>query len=411
MNKQEIRKLIKKWKHENDFDAYTILYNMKNYSNCIVTNKPIVYPNTQIRYSNKSGMHFLNGNPSIFKTVNGTKYYLQVGYDGMIEVFGDEYKNVKNYGRLFNTLNKFTIFAFQISSEDADIEHKKSALTKENFIGKYGEDVGLKKWEEYKKKQAYSNTFEYKQKKYGWNKEKFKEYNNSRSVTKEHLIKRHGEFEGIRMWEEYKKKQSYTNTLEYFKNKYGDEEGENIYNNINKRKSHSYNGFLLRYKDPIIAEQKFIEFHNTVIRNRHKKYGYTFRSKIADELFSILTHKLLSLGYKEIYTGEYSEEWFIYDKTAKKITFLDFFLQETGKVIEFNGDYWHANPKIYNENEILKYPDGNKKVKDIWEKDNKKINNILKIPYINDVLVVWQKDYTENKQKIIEKCMSFLLMK
>ena len=34
----------------------------------------------------------------------------------------------------------------------------------------------------------------------------------------------------------------------------------------------------------------------------------------------------------------------------KKIAKLDYELNR--KVIEFNGDYWHANPKLYDENDV-----------------------------------------------------------
>jgi len=67
-------------------------------------------------------------------------------------------------------------------TESSEIK-KQRVNTLDNMIRKYGEVEGKVKWDNYRKKQAESNTFEYKQKKYGWTKEQFDEYNKSRGVS------------------------------------------------------------------------------------------------------------------------------------------------------------------------------------------------------------------------------------
>ena len=59
--------------------------------------------------------------------------------------------------------------------------------------------------------------------------EEFKEYNKSRSSTKELFIKRHGKEVGTKMWEEYCERQRYTTSLEYFIKEYGEEDGYKKY--------------------------------------------------------------------------------------------------------------------------------------------------------------------------------------
>ena len=60
-------------------------------------------------------------------------------------------------------------------------------------------------------------------------------------------------------------------------------------------------------------------------------------------------------------------------------------------IIEINGDYWHANPKKYNENDEIKFPHiGYKKVKDIWELDKKYINHAKKCGFT--VFEIWESD-------------------
>ena len=114
---------------------------------------------------------------------------------------------------------------------------KSTAITRDNLIKKYGVLDGAARWEQYKKKQAASNSFEYKKEKYGWTREKFDEYNSSRAQTLEKMIQRHGEFAGATKWEEYCIRQAYTNTKDYFIEKYGVEQGTRKFLEINHKKS------------------------------------------------------------------------------------------------------------------------------------------------------------------------------
>ena len=107
------------------------------------------------------------------------------------------------------------------------------------MVKKYGEEKGLEKWNSYCQKQAITNTFEYKQEKYGWTKEQFDEFNKNRAVTLELCIERHGEKEGKKLWEEYCERQCYTTSLEYMINEYGEEEGTKKYNNFAESRAQS----------------------------------------------------------------------------------------------------------------------------------------------------------------------------
>ena len=102
---------------------------------------------------------------------------------------------------------------------------KRTAVTKENLIIKYGEHDGLLRWDSYRKKQSISNSLEYKQEKFGWSTTNFDEFNKSRSVTLLNSIARHGEELGAIKWDEYCERQRYTTTKEYFVSTYGNEDG------------------------------------------------------------------------------------------------------------------------------------------------------------------------------------------
>lgn len=84
--------------------------------------------------------------------------------------------------------------------------------------------------------------------------------------------------------------------------------------------------------------------------------------------------------------------WFIYD------------LNVNNKIIEYNGDFWHCNPKLYNSEYF------NPRVKlsaaDIWIKDKAKIDFAIEQGY--EVFVIWEQDYKKDKQGTIDKCIKFL---
>ena len=77
------------------------------------------------------------------------------------------------------------------------------AFTKYTCFLKNGKEKGLEKWNNYCNFQAEKNTKSYKMKHKGMTSEEIDEYNKSRAVTKENLIKKHGEDEGLKIWKRY----------------------------------------------------------------------------------------------------------------------------------------------------------------------------------------------------------------
>lgn len=243
----------------------------------------------------------------------------------------------------------------------------KFGITKEKMIIKHGLVEGTKKWDSYCQKQAETNSLEYKSKKYGMTEDEFKEYNSSRAVTKENLIKRHGLELGTEKWNEYVERQSYAGCkLEYFIEKYGEIDG--------KIKWDSY------------------------IENKRK-------SLIAQSLFNILYEKISELDQKNCYYYDLNDEIKItVNKISKK---FDFCIINKKFIIEFNGDVYHANP-IYNKaDDIVKYaPKSLITASEIWKRDEQKIKFAEDAGY--KVLVVWESEYKENKEKVINDLLEVI---
>lgn len=264
---------------------------------------------------------------------------------------------------------------------------KLSAITLENLTKKYGETEGQQRWNLYREKQAYTNSFEYKKEKYGWTKEQFDKYNSSRAQTLEKMIERHGEIEGVNKWQAYCERQAYTNTKNYFIEQYGPEKGYQKYLEVNKNKSVG-NPKVLAEKMSITVEEA-----TDIIIKRHKNL---FSSKLEKEFTELLEEKVGKLE-NTTFSNPFGKWSHILD------TYVIYDIKHKDCIIEFNGDYWHANPKLYNDDATIR---GNL-AKDIRKRD------ALKLKTVEDqgfkTLVVWESDFINNKNEIINKVAEWIL--
>ena len=77
------------------------------------------------------------------------------------------------------------------------------------------------------------------------------------------------------------------------------------------------------------------------------------------------------------------------------------------RIIEFNGDFYHANPELYEANSIITISKKKiKSAKQIWKADEFKIKKLKELGY--EILIIWERDINLNKEKIINKCIKFL---
>lgn len=299
---------------------------------------------------------------------------------------------IEKYGLIRRGLStEQYMYAHQVSYDDALKRNKKFiSASKDSFTRRYGEEEGAKKWDEYRDFQAKKNTFEYKQEKYGITREEFNKFNKLRATTLENFINRYGEDIGCKKWDEYCKVQAYAgSTLTYFEKKFGHEEGVKKWNEINYLKSHSKDVFIIKY-----GEEDGIKRWNNYIQRKSVPY-----SKISQKLFWYIYDILPDALKQKCYFAELNNEFGInYNNNYFK---YDFVISSIKLCIEFNGDFWHANPKIYKENEIIKFNSTTQfVVKDIWEKDIVKNNLIINHGY--NILIIWESDYINFKDNIIK---------
>jgi len=274
-----------------------------------------------------------------------------------------------------------------------------SGVTLDLMISRYGTEEGNRRWEVYVNRQSETNTFEYKQKKYGWNKEQFNEYNNSRAVTESNLKNKHGNEKGTDVWNKYKTRQAYAGcTLEYFIEKLGEVDGKEFYLNLNKKKAHSLEKFIKKYGE-VEGEDRFIKMYSD-----RKLPDFTISKP-----HTLFLNLLLPLIPEEwiYHEGIGGKEFHHWNPILKKNYFYDFVITYPFKaLIEFNGDFFHANPKMYDADDIVKIPKNYKPAKDIWEYDKHKTDLLINKGY--KCKIVWEGEFKSNPDKIVNECINWL---
>lgn len=109
-------------------------------------------------------------------------------------------------------------------------------------------------------------------------------------------------------------------------------------------------------------------------------------TKFYDELSDITS-------YLEKITIHYNKHWFFPDITD----------QRAGIIIEFYGDYFHANPNKYKSTDVFYH---NKTAQQIWDYDEKRQGELESIGY--HVIIIWEQDYKNNKEGIFQRLNELL---
>jgi hypothetical protein len=159
-------------------------------------------------------------------------------------------------------------------------------------------------------------------------------------------------------------------------------------NQINKSKGRTYKQ---------LVEEKGVDVANNIIKARTQ---YNNRSsKEANDFFKELDELIGSKSKLSITEYKCPEKNIIIDNN---LFFLDYVIGNI--VIEYNGSFWHADKRLFNETEW--HPGTKKTVSEIWEQDKKKVDLLKKNQY--NVLVIWSYDVACNRKKELLKCKDFI---
>lgn len=158
------------------------------------------------------------------------------------------------------------------------------------------------------------------------------------------------------------------------------------------------------------GEEKGLEIFNkrqekwqeSLLKNGNIKGGY---SKISQECFNyIIENNICNFGNLEnIQYATKNSEYAIQYKG--KNWCYDFTDLNHNKIIEFNGDVYHANPEFFDKDDYPHPYNKTEKSKHIWARDKGKLKIANKFGF--DVLTIWEYDWKHRKEQVIQQIQNF----
>jgi very-short-patch-repair endonuclease len=85
---------------------------------------------------------------------------------------------------------------------------------------------------------------------------------------------------------------------------------------------------------------------------------------------------------------------------------VDFMNERLGIIVEFFGDYWHCHPDFYKKSYI--HDTNGKSAGEIWAADKKRLQRLKELTGF-EVLVVWERDWMNNKEAEKERLRAVVL--
>lgn len=136
--------------------------------------------------------------------------------------------------------------------------------------------------------------------------------------------------------------------------------------------------------------------------NKKKLLNNSGYSKQSQDLFWNIHKEFIAHNIK--FQELSNSEIIMYNKDINAIYKFDYVDFTNKKIIEYNGDFWHCNPILYNENyfNVVKQ----KTAKEIWEYDKHKNQYIINKGY--DLLVIWEYDFKHDRENTIQRCIDFI---
>ena len=89
------------------------------------------------------------------------------------------------------------------------------------------------------------------------------------------------------------------------------------------------------------------------------------------------------------------------EECGNKIYSLDCYFKVFNIDIEFNGDIFHGNPRLFKEDDKCNPFEPDLTVGEMWKSDENRKNQLKKYHDI-DILVIWEYDYCKNEEWTIE---------
>ena len=337
--------------------------------------------------------------------IEGKKRYDQ--YCSTLSIVRSKEYFIKQYGEI-EGIKKFD-----------DIQ-KKKLMSLDGFIKRDGLELGTKKYEDFCNKNKGNWSLERQIELYGEISGK-QNYNTIKENVKkvqslDGFIEKHGLVNGTKLWESRMVKMWYSSSEESFKKRFGD----NYQEIMRLQKDHtSLKSFIARYGDDI-GIVKYKEFCNKVgitLEKMISKYGdiegrkkftswkektaSVFCSPISQKLFWDIYNNLNSDLKEKTYFSKLNMEFVKAD--TDYCYCYDFVISSIKLAFEFNGNIFHADPKLYKATDCPNPFCKELTAREIWDLDFQKKEKLESFGF--KLFVIWEDEYRRDPEFILQDCL------
>lgn len=147
--------------------------------------------------------------------------------------------------------------------------------------------------------------------------------------------------------------------------------------------------------DVELGTERWLDRNERWLASMKNSRMYNGYSSVSESLFSQVNAQFGDLLY-----GKDEKQI----RCATKNFRVDCFSPSNGKIIEFYGDYWHANPVMYEVGTVIKVT--GVLVEERWRLDSERVKMLNEKGH--EVLIVWESEYMKDEQAVIQRCIDFL---
>lgn len=152
--------------------------------------------------------------------------------------------------------------------------------------------------------------------------------------------------------------------------------------------------------DNVSKVPEFIE--KGIETKNSKERVYTASSTKANGLFDEI-RKMID-DNEHIHCASKGKEFGKRIKETGRYCYYDFVDTQNKKCIEFNGNYYHANPIMYEPDTFIKKRQ--QTAEEIWNSDYEKMQRLEADGF--DIRIVWESEFDESPEYVISECIKFL---
>lgn len=163
--------------------------------------------------------------------------------------------------------------------------------------------------------------------------------------------------------------------------KYGEKQGLEVFNRRQEKWQNTLNSKPIEEIERINKAK--------AASSRYLKSYSKISQKMFFSIFEIIKNKYKEIFFATIKNNNENNEYEVILEDGYHRYFLDFYVKDNNKVIEFDGDYWHGEKR------------GNQK------RDKQREDNLRKLGFVN-ILRIKERDYKSNPDEVVKKCIDFI---